>query len=126
MTQLTGNARLQTQLGGKGYFADVTVVANVAAAEASSVSITFADSVEQQWREAAAVGLRIGWGCLPAKETQGKQFHVQVTSLAWMPADTTEVVVLHVAAKALLSLFDATPAGAPTFVPEFGAFLFSR
>lgn len=126
MTQLTSNAQLREQIGGKGYFADVSVNADVEPAETSILSISFSESVADEWREAAAVGLRIGWRCLPSKHKHGKQVMVFITVIDTQPGDTSEVVVMYVAAKALLSLFDATPSNAPAFVPEFGIFMFPK
>jgi hypothetical protein len=126
MNQLTGRASLREQIGGKGYFADVSVNAEVESAEKSTLVIAFSDTVAAEWREAAAVGLRIGWRCLPSKHKHAKQASVSITSIDTQPGDTSEVVVIYVAAKALLSLFNAAPANAPVFVAEFGIFLFAK
>ena len=126
MSQLTSRAQLREQIGGKGYFADVYLNAEVAASEKSTLSVMFSESVAEEWREAAAVGLRIGWRCLPSKHKHGKQVTVFITAIDTQPGDTSEVVVMHVAAKALLSLFDAKPSNAPAFVAEFGIFVFAK
>ncbi len=126
MSQLTARAQLREQVGGKGYFAEVCVSAAVETAEKSNLSITFSESVVDEWREATAVGLRIGWRCLPSKHKHGKHVMVSVTTIGTQPSDTSEVVVMYVAAKALLSLFGVTRNNAPTFVAEFGIFMFAK
>lgn len=95
-------------------------------AEQSRLSITFSRAVANEWQEAAAVGLRIGWRCLPEKHKHGKHLAVFIESLDTCPGDTSVVVVMYVAAKALLALFNATPPNAPSFVPEFGIFVFAK
>lgn len=126
MSHLTGRAQLREQIGGKGYFADVCVGAEVETAEKSTLLVIFSESVLDEWRESAAVGIRIGWRCLPSKHKHGKRVTVCVTAIDTQPGDTSEVIVMHVAAKALLSLFEATPSNAPAFVAEFGIFMFSK
>jgi hypothetical protein len=126
MNHLTSRAELRKQLGARGYFAAVSASAKVEAAERSQLSIRCSDSVAEEWREPAIVGVRIGWRCLPEKYKHQKHVTVSLEAVETQPGDSSEVVVMHVAAKALLALFDATPSCAPSFVPEFGIFIFGK
>lgn len=118
-----GQACLKEQVGSAGYYAAISVEAEIDEGCDGPI-IRFADSVDPCWREAAAVGARVGWRRLPARYTRQKQAVITIQGIDSIPCDTTEVVVLFVAAKAVLSLFDADHPGCPAFVPQFGAFLF--
>jgi len=126
MIFLRSNACLREQIGGKGYFADVSVSAEITDAAQSGLAATFSDCVSNEWVEAASVGLRIGWRCLSQKNKHCKNIDVRVNSIITHPVDTTEIVVMYVAAKALTLLFNEEPQSSPVFVKEFGVFLFGK
>jgi len=125
MEILSGTAKLTQQVGGKGYFGEIELEAIIDEGE-RSLAIEFVANGADQWREAAIVGVRNALSQLPSKVTYGKTVTVRIKSLNWQTADTTDMVVVFVAAKAVFNLFDAQPRQSPEFMASFGAFVFPK
>ena len=125
MERLNGTARLSAQDGGKGYFALVELDATIQEGD-PSLTVHFEAHDADRWREAAIVGIRNAWRQLPSKLTAKTQATVRITKVDWQPADTTDIVVVYVAAQAIFDLFDVSPRQRPEFLQSFGCFLFPK
>jgi len=125
MKQNTGTARLSSQNGGRGYFAVVELEADIRDGE-QSLTIEFVAQNASRWKEAAIVGVRNAWKQVPSKFTAKSQVNVIITKVDWQPGDTTDIVVVYVAALAVFDMFDVSPRQRPEFVESFGCFLFAK
>ncbi len=125
MKRITGKARLSARNGAKGYFAVVELEADIRDGE-QSLTIEFAARNANRWKEAAIVGVRNARKQVPVKFTAKLQANVIITNVDWQPVDTTDIVVVYVAAQAVLDMFDVSPRQRPEFVESFGCFLFAK
>lgn len=125
MTKLDGHAVLKAQKGGKGFYAEVSVEIQLTEG-VGEISIESTPVNAEEWRPAAIIGIRHAWKHLPSRIRRGKNATVRVTQICWQPADTSDIVVVHVAMQSLFDAFDITVDSSNAFIEPFGLFVFPK
>lgn len=113
------------QSGGRGYYTEVDLDIHLTEGECG-LEIRYEDQASPQWREAAMVGVRNAWRCVPAKVKVKAHATVRVLRIAWQPAETTDITVVYSVAHAVFKSLGIQPREHPKFIESFGAFLFPK
>lgn len=125
MNQYASTFTFRHQSGGNGYFAEVQLEIHLVDGE-RNLEISYEDSENPQWREAAVVGVRNAWRNVPAKLTAKASAKVRIVRVNWQPAETTDMTVVFAVAQGVFNALQVQPREHPEFIESYGAFIFPK
>ena len=120
-----GEDKLVVQVGGKGYFGEVTLEVE-RLGRGGAVTVYFDPSVSEQWKSGASFGIEYALEHVNTHSLFPNGGRVRVLSIVWQPVDTSSVEIAFVAANALYKALGIQPSKKPEFDKNRGTFTFPK